>query len=110
MSEGPGSIVKPPRARVSDAVEEETPRESFERKRDYLEGFLKEQPKAASSAEPGGALYEAVIDALKDIDGAVAAVAKRAREMDRDQIILANLCGRGDKDIFTVAEALGVKM
>ena len=22
-------------------------------------------------------------------------------------IILANLCGRGDKDIFTVAEALG---
>lgn len=58
-------IVKPPRARVSDA--EETPRESFERKRDYLEGFLKEQPKAASPAEPGGALYEAVIDALKDI-------------------------------------------
>lgn len=59
-------IVKPPRARVSDAVEE-TPRETLERKRDYLEGFLKERPKAASPAEPGGALYEAVIDALKDI-------------------------------------------
>jgi FeS assembly SUF system protein len=59
-------IAKPPRARVSDAVEE-SPREGFERKRDYLEGFLKEQPKAASPAEPGGALYEAVIDALKDI-------------------------------------------
>ena len=59
-------IVKPPRARVSDAVDE-TPRETFERKRDYLEGFLKENPKVASSAEPGGALYEAVIDALKDI-------------------------------------------
>jgi len=28
--------------------------------------------------------------------------------MRRDQVILANLCGRGDKDIFTVAEALGV--
>ena len=35
---------------------------------------------------------------------------KRAREMPRDSIILANLCGRGDKDIFTVAEALGVEM
>ncbi len=60
-------IAKPPRARVSDAVDEETPRETFDRKRDYLEGFLKEQPKAASPAEPGGALYEAVIEALKDI-------------------------------------------
>ena len=63
-------IVKPPRARVSDAVEdavEETPRESFERKRDYLEGFLKQEPKASSPGEPGGALYEAVVDALKDI-------------------------------------------
>ena len=27
--------------------------------------------------------------------------------IDRDVVILANLCGRGDKDIFTVAEALG---
>jgi tryptophan synthase beta chain len=35
-------------------------------------------------------------------------VTKKAREMRQDQIILANLCGRGDKDIFTVAEALGV--
>lgn len=60
-------IAKPPRARVSDAVEEETVRETFERKRDYLEGFLKATPKPASPAEPGGALYEAVIDALKDI-------------------------------------------
>ena len=30
--------------------------------------------------------------------------------MPKDTIILANLCGRGDKDIFTVAEALGVKL
>lgn len=59
-------IVKPPRARVSDAIEE-TPRESLERKRDYLEGFLKQTPAPASPGEPGGALYEAVIDALKDI-------------------------------------------
>jgi tryptophan synthase beta chain len=52
---------------------------------------------------------EGIIPALEP-SHAIAAVAKRAREMDRDQIILANLCGRGDKDIFTVAEALGVKM
>ncbi|MEN2787517.1 tryptophan synthase subunit beta [Sphingomonas qilianensis] len=52
---------------------------------------------------------EGIIPALEPAH-AIAAVAKRAREMDREQIILANLCGRGDKDIFTVAEALGVKM
>jgi tryptophan synthase beta chain len=30
--------------------------------------------------------------------------------MPQDAVILANLCGRGDKDIFTVADALGVEM
>jgi tryptophan synthase beta chain len=30
--------------------------------------------------------------------------------MGKDQIILMNLCGRGDKDIFTVAEHLGVRL
>jgi tryptophan synthase beta chain len=30
--------------------------------------------------------------------------------MPRDAIILANLCGRGDKDIFTVADALGARL
>ncbi|MXP29074.1 tryptophan synthase subunit beta [Porphyrobacter algicida] len=52
---------------------------------------------------------EGIIPALEP-SHAIAAVAKRAKEMDRDQIILANLCGRGDKDIFTVAEKLGVEM
>ena len=61
-------VVKPPRARVSDAVEEEeTPRQSFERKRDYLEGFLAKKPEVAHAGEPGGDLYEAVVDALKEI-------------------------------------------
>jgi tryptophan synthase beta chain len=50
---------------------------------------------------------EGIIPALEP-SHAIAAVAKRAREMPRDSIILANLCGRGDKDIFTVASALGV--
>jgi tryptophan synthase beta chain len=50
---------------------------------------------------------EGIIPALEP-SHAIAAVAREAVKMDREQIILANLCGRGDKDIFTVAEALGV--
>jgi tryptophan synthase beta chain len=52
---------------------------------------------------------EGIIPALEP-SHAIAAVARVAREMDREQIILCNLCGRGDKDIFTVAEALGVEI
>lgn len=56
---------KPPKARV----EPESVTETFERKKDYLTGFLAQKPKPAEpdSVEPGGDLYEAVIDALKDI-------------------------------------------
>ena len=50
---------------------------------------------------------EGIIPALEP-SHAIAAVARIARTMRDDQIILANLCGRGDKDIFTVADALGV--
>ena len=50
---------------------------------------------------------EGIIPALEP-SHAISAVAKRAKEMPRDSIVLANLCGRGDKDIFTVAEKLGV--
>ena len=49
---------------------------------------------------------EGIIPALEPAH-AIAAVVDRARVMPRDAVILANLCGRGDKDIFTVAEALG---
>jgi tryptophan synthase beta chain len=52
---------------------------------------------------------EGIIPALEP-SHAIAAVTRKAREMDENQIILANLCGRGDKDIFTVAEALGVRI
>ena len=59
-----------PRARVDQAGADrvgvdrggEAPRE-----RDYLSGFLAQAPVALAGTEPGGALYEAVIDALKDI-------------------------------------------
>jgi FeS assembly SUF system protein len=49
------------------AVVEESASDKLERKRDYLEGFLKEKPQDLASTEPGGDLYEAVIAALKDI-------------------------------------------
>ena len=57
------SVPTPPKARV----EVESPREQFERKRDYLDGFLAQKPPQLSSGEPGGDLYEDVIAALKDI-------------------------------------------
>ncbi len=41
---------------------------------------------------------------------AIAAVTKVAPNMPKDSIVLMNLCGRGDKDIFTVAEKLGVEL
>ncbi|MBY6217852.1 tryptophan synthase subunit beta [Qipengyuania aquimaris] len=52
---------------------------------------------------------EGIIPALEP-SHAIAAVAKIAKDMPKDSVILANLCGRGDKDIFTVAERLGVEM
>ena len=52
---------------------------------------------------------EGIIPALEPAH-ALSAVVRHARRMPRDQIIIANLCGRGDKDIFTVADALGVKI
>jgi tryptophan synthase beta chain len=52
---------------------------------------------------------EGIIPALEPAH-ALAHVAKIAPSMDREKIILMNLCGRGDKDIFTVAEHLGVKL
>lgn len=60
----------PPRAKVDDAApaaEAESAADKLERKRDYLEGFLAEKPRSDDPGEPGGALYDAVIDALKEI-------------------------------------------
>ncbi|MGD0106071.1 MAG: tryptophan synthase subunit beta, partial [Rhodopila sp.] len=52
---------------------------------------------------------EGIIPALEPAH-ALAHVMKLAPTMDAEQIILMNLCGRGDKDIFAVAEHLGVKL
>jgi tryptophan synthase beta chain len=52
---------------------------------------------------------EGIIPALEP-SHALAHVYKIAPEMDKDKIIIMNLCGRGDKDVFTVAKALGVEI
>ena len=53
-----------PRARVSDI---EPPAEKLERKVDYLEGFLAAKPEGLSPSEPGGNIYDGVVNALKEI-------------------------------------------
>jgi FeS assembly SUF system protein len=62
---------KPERPRLDDAEVRADLRDgtapAAERPKDYLEGFLSQKPAEISGEEPGGALYEAVIDALKDI-------------------------------------------
>ena len=52
---------------------------------------------------------EGIIPALEPAH-ALAHVTKLAPQMPRDEIILMNMCGRGDKDIFTVADRLGVTL
>jgi len=52
---------------------------------------------------------EGIIPALEPAH-AIAAVKQIAPSLPKDTIILANLCGRGDKDIFTVAGHLGVTL
>lgn len=53
--------------------------------------------------------YEGIIPALEP-SHALAFVFKLAKDMKKDQIIIVNLCGRGDKDIETVADYLGVEV
>ena len=52
---------------------------------------------------------EGIIPALEP-SHALAHVMKIAPTLPSDHLIVMNMCGRGDKDIFTVATALGVEM
>ena len=52
---------------------------------------------------------EGIIPALES-SHALAYAATMARQMDRDQIILVNLSGRGDKDMHTVAAMDGLRL
>ena len=52
---------------------------------------------------------EGIIPALEPAH-AIAHVTKIAPALGPDAVVLMNLCGRGDKDIFTVAQHLGVQL
>ncbi len=52
---------------------------------------------------------EGIIPALEP-SHALAHVAKIAPDLPKDHLLVVNLCGRGDKDIFAVAEHLGVTL
>ena len=52
---------------------------------------------------------EGIIPALEP-SHALAFVSKLAPELPKDHLMIMNMCGRGDKDIFTVARALGWDM
>ena len=52
---------------------------------------------------------EGIIPALES-SHALAALPELTAQMGEDQILVVNVSGRGDKDIFTVADALGVAL
>ncbi len=80
--------------------------------------FLKDTGRAeyvgVSDAEAMEAFHrlartEGIIAALES-SHAVAQAIKLAREMPRDGLVLCNLSGRGDKDVYTVAEREGIEL
>jgi tryptophan synthase beta chain len=52
---------------------------------------------------------EGIIPALEP-SHAIAHVLRVAPHMKKDQVVVITLSGRGDKDVFTAAEALGEKI
>ena len=55
------------------------------------------------------ARLEGIIPALEP-SHALAHVTKIAPKLPKDHLMVVNICGRGDKDIFTVADKLGVSL
>jgi tryptophan synthase beta chain len=52
---------------------------------------------------------EGIIPALEP-SHALAHIKKIAADLPAEHLMIMNMCGRGDKDVFTVADALGVKL
>ncbi len=80
----------------------------------YLAGEKRIKPVSITDAEALEAFKilsrtEGIMPALES-SHAVAHAIKIAPEMKKDETIIVNLSGRGDKDVFTVAEALGVNL
>lgn len=80
----------------------------------YLKAIGRAQYHAITDAEALEAFQllcrtEGIIPALESAH-AIALAVQLARQRPRDQIIVVNLSGRGDKDMHTVASALGVTL
>ncbi|MBA3931225.1 MAG: tryptophan synthase subunit beta, partial [Xanthomonas sp.] len=52
---------------------------------------------------------EGILPALES-SHAVAQAIKLARELPKDQLVLCNLSGRGDKDVHTIAAREGISL
>ena len=52
---------------------------------------------------------EGIIPALEP-SHALARIGEIAQELGKDGLVILNMCGRGDKDVFSVAKALGVEV
>ena len=55
------------------------------------------------------ATYEGILPALEPAHAVFVAMQK-AREMKRDEVVVVTVSGRGDKDMATVADSMGVKV
>ena len=80
----------------------------------YLRDCGRAQFAAATDREAIAAIQllaevEGIIPALESAH-AIAAVARFAPKLPKNQIIVVNLSGRGDKDMLTVGDYLGVKL
>jgi tryptophan synthase beta chain len=68
--------------------------------------YLNATDKEALDAFQLCSMLEGIIPALEP-SHALAKVVELAPQKPQDHLMVMNLCGRGDKDIFTVAEHLG---
>lgn len=80
----------------------------------YLHDIKRVEYETATDAEALEAFklcakLEGILPALEP-SHALAYVIKKAGELAKDKLLVMNLCGRGDKDVFTVADALGISI
>lgn len=71
--------------------------------------YVSATDKEALAAFQLSSKLEGIIPALEP-SHALAHVAKIAPTLPKDHLMVMNMCGRGDKDVFAVAEHLGVKL
>ncbi|MDA7544690.1 tryptophan synthase subunit beta, partial [Alphaproteobacteria bacterium] len=78
----------------------------FEQKRVH---YMSATDKEAIEAFQYCCNLEGIIPALEP-SHALAVLKKIAKKYNKDKIVVMNMCGRGDKDIFTIAEELNIKL